>query len=348
MDSVVGNPARNCLAAGVDESDVLEAIAKSGYPLQTRVTETLSSEFYIQEEWSYKDRDSSALRSLDILASKRLVDIHHPQPKVTPAINLLIECKQSDLPFIFFESNHPPALKYFPTIAGLKSESIELITDDDPSTWTISTLSALGLDKHKFISDAPISSTFSKCARRSGKSLELSGEESYNGIVLPLIKAAAHFEHSRSPRSTYQYFSAGLTIPIAVVNAPMVLVNSKKPNSTAKLSPWVRVARHEYEGDSDDWQKDRLWAIDVVHEDYLSEYLSKHAMPFAEEFARLTLKHPEELASGKGFVPSLGRSALRDCLSQLKPRARILRAQRATSILVRILSLPFQLWKSRN
>ncbi len=347
MDVAPDNPVRNSLIAGVTDTALLEAITRSGYPLQTRVAENLSVKFHVREEWSYLDRDSNALRTLDIHASQRLFDFRSSQPRVRPELNILIECKQSDLPFVFFETRHRPWLQNFPIIAGLKSNTIELVTDDDLSTWTLPILDTLGLNHHKFLTDVPISSTFSKCVRRSGGGLELSGEESYNGIVLPLIKAAAHFEQAESPRETFLYFDAHLAVPVAVLNAPMVLVETKNSQPTARLTPWVRVARHEYDGDTEDWNKDRLWAIDVVHEDFLSDYIELHLRPFADEFSRLALLHSEELAAGEGFVSALGKSPFRDIENRLTPRPITHKATRGAGIAWRVLTFPYWLWKNR-
>ncbi|HEB3532456.1 TPA: hypothetical protein RZC51_003999 [Burkholderia cenocepacia] len=347
MDATPDNPARNTLNAGVTEVALLDAIAKSGYPLQTRVAENLSAHFHVQEEWSYRDRDSNALRTLDMLASKPLFDMRGSHPRVRPQLNILIECKQSDLPFVFFDTRHRPRLSNFPVLAGLKSNTIELVTDDDLSTWTLPILNALGLDRHEFVADVPISSTFSKCARRSGGGVELSGEDSYNGVVLPLIKATSHFENAESPRPTFAYFDAHLTIPVAVLNAPMVLVQTTNAQPTARMTPWVRVARHEYDGDTEDWRKDRLWAIDVVHEDYLNIYIEQHVQPFAEEFARLALEHDAELAACQGFCSGLGKDSYRQIANRLSPRPLMHKPRRTAGIAWRIVTLPHWLWKSR-
>jgi hypothetical protein len=121
IDSEPDNPAGNVLAAGVTDAAVLVAVARSGYPLQTIVAEKPAAEFRVREEWSYLDRDSKGLRSMDVLASRRLFGFDEPQPRVRPELNLLIECKKSELPFVFFANRHKPWLPNFPIVAGLKS-----------------------------------------------------------------------------------------------------------------------------------------------------------------------------------------------------------------------------------
>lgn len=346
IDSAPHNPARNVLAAGVTDVAVLEAIARSGYPLQTVVAEKLAAEFHVREEWSYLDRDSQGLRNMDVLASRRLFEFHGSQPRVQPQLNLLIECKKSELPFVFFANRHKPWIQNFPIVAGLKSANIELVTDDDLSTYTLPVLHALGLDNHAFVKDVPVSSTFSKCGR-AGKQLELSGEDAYKGIVLPLIKAAAHFEQAESPRPTFLYFNAHLVVPIAVLDAPMVLLETTNAQPVARLTPWVRVARHEYDKDTEDWRRDRLWALDIVHVDYLDTYVKEHLQPFAEEFSRRVLAHHEELATGRGFVSGLSANSHEDIESRLKPRPMLKNASRGMNITWRVITFPYWLWKNK-
>jgi hypothetical protein len=71
----------NQLGAGLNEPQVLAAVEKSGYPLQTIVGDILRSDFDVQQEWCYVDRDSKELRAIDIHARRRLHDWESgPQP----------------------------------------------------------------------------------------------------------------------------------------------------------------------------------------------------------------------------------------------------------------------------
>lgn len=102
------NPNTNKLAAGVNEADVLGAITKSGYPLQNIVADYCEKgAFRTVEEWSYLDKDSGQLRTIDVKAEKPLFDSKEgAKIRVRPGLVLLIECKQSQLPYVFFLSRH--------------------------------------------------------------------------------------------------------------------------------------------------------------------------------------------------------------------------------------------------
>lgn len=130
MKSAKNNPQSNKLLPGLTESTLLEAVEKSGYPLQTIVANFLRAYFkkgeifHLQEEWSYRDKDENELRTIDILAEKWLWNIEQGQPKVSPVLNLLIECKKSDLPYVFFLSPTKPWIPQFPLLAGLAKDEI--------------------------------------------------------------------------------------------------------------------------------------------------------------------------------------------------------------------------------
>lgn len=156
------------LGAGITEPDLASAIQHSGYPLQTVIANSLRSSFTVQDEWGYIDRDTKELRTVDIFAQRSLYDIHGEQPRVRPILNLLIECKQSDLPYVFLLSPNQPSLREFPVIAGLAQDEIKVTTDDSASTWNFSHIDLLGLETHQFFHEPNYCYTLSKCVRKGG------------------------------------------------------------------------------------------------------------------------------------------------------------------------------------
>ncbi len=326
----INNPATNILSEGLTESQVINAIEKSGYPLQNVIAESLIKEFYINEEWSYIDRDTKELRTIDILAYKNLYkrDI---DSRVRPILNLLIECKKSDLPYIFFLTKNKPWLKEFPLISGLAKNKIKITTDDDTSSYTHSIQSALELNEHIFSSVPAYSSTFSKCARK-GKDLELSGADSYNSLILPLLKSLIHFQNSTIPPKTAYYFDCNLLLGIAVLDAPMFSVEVKKSGNEYKMLPWVRVLKHESYEDDNRTDRSKLFTIDVVHKDFFDEYIEKFVLPFADDFSNLVHKHDSVIADGKAFIPKLGGTWYNNVESRLQPHNASSSISRSSSI----------------
>jgi len=342
MDQAPKNPATNQLGPGLTEDQVRVAVEKSGYPLQTIVGVLLRSKpdsnkekFRVQEEWSFVDRDTKELRAIDLFAELRLHE-WGPQPRIRPQLNLLIECKQSLLPYVFFQTSSSPWLLDFPTVAGLRKDKIVIVSDDDPSSWVYTITHALDLDRDPFQAAPRFCHTLSKCVRK-GSEVELSGSEAYNGLVLPLVKALEHFVHTQSPVDTALYFDCHLTVGIGVLDAPMIGVTIESTGPALVALPWVRVLRHEYTEEAEHFDREQLRVLDVVHKDYLHNYLDIHLIPFANRFAERVLRHTTELATGLAFVPRMGADGWNPVEHRLQPRSPISRLARTSAIARNIL-----------
>jgi hypothetical protein len=309
MNSAPENPVANTLGAGVTAAMVEQAIHESGYPLQLVVAQELAHEFALQEEWSFVDPDSGSTRTIDLLASKRLFELEEPQPRVRPALNFVIECKQSELPYVFFLSGSNPWVPDFPLISGLKTRDIVITSDDNPSRWTFRPLHVLELDRHPFLTEAvPFCMTFSKCVRK-GSDLVLSGSDPYQSLVFPILKAASYFDKVQSPPPTAYYFDCEIVIGLGVLDAPMVGVCLTDSGTKSELLPWVRVVRHQPSNGVHKYDRSQVFGIDIVHKGYLGTYVDQHVMPFANEFSRLVLKYPDVLANARGFVSGMGENS---------------------------------------
>jgi hypothetical protein len=261
------------------------------------------------------------MRAMDLLASFSLFDhMRSNEKRVRPEVNLLIECKRSDMPFVFFSGEDVPLFGNFPHIAGLKSDEINIRTDDDKSSWTHSITDALSLTFHPFLREPTACVNMSKAVRK-GPEVVLSGQDAYQGLVLPIRSAVEYFRASRQPRPTFHYFSAHLVIGVAILDAPMVSVSlDPSGKATLTMTPWQRLWRHEPLSDDFGREVGEVSAIDVIHKDFILEYLENHLLPFARQFGEAALRHDEELASGKGFVSGMGADSFSDLEDRLKPR----------------------------
>lgn len=318
MKATPNNTPTNKLGSGLTEADVLAAISKSGYPLQTIVANFLRPQFQVQEEWSYIDRDTQERRTIDLLAGKWLFDFSRGQPRVRPTLDLLIECKQSTLPYVFFLSSDKPWVYHFPLLAGLFKHELAITTDDDASTWALPILHVLGLDSHPFIKEPEYCMSFTKCVRK-GSDLELSGSEPFQGLILPILKAMYHFQIVESPPKTALYFDCHLITGVGILDAPMIGVRISEQSNDLTLLPWVRVVRHETDELLDISHRTKLFAIDIVHKDFLKDYLDKHLLPFANKFSELAIKHQQVIASGEAFASGMGKNSWHDIEKRLKP-----------------------------
>jgi hypothetical protein len=341
MDSLENNPHQNRLPPGISDERFTEAVRRSGYPLQSEVVRELRPHFHaLQEEWSYVDRDSRELRAADVLATALLWDWEvDDSPRVRPELQMVIECKQWELPTVFFRSQGPAYVADLPLLTGLRSPTISVTTDDDPSSWIEPVQVCLGLDRQAFVAQAPWwCTTFSRCVRK-GSDIELSGADVYNGVVLPLVKALVHLYRTAAPRPSHRYFDCTAALAVCVLDAPMVGVSVVEGGGTeSKLIPWARLLRQEAVANSaDDKSSDpaawSLYGIDFVHRHFLPQYVSDHVLPFGREFGRRVLARGAVLASGEGFVRGLGAQHPSNFYEALQPRPALTSLARASSAL---------------
>jgi hypothetical protein len=303
------NPADNALKSGFSAKDVTEAIYKSGYPLQSIVAGKLRKHFAVQEEWSFVDTEEHIVRSIDLFAEIFIFDpktqLHS---RVRPALNLIVECKQSKLPYVFFLSDEKIRTPRFPLIVGVAHDKIMITMEDDNQAWPYNLLNILGLEQHAFLrTDVPFCMTFSRCERK-GNMLQLSGNEPYNSLVQPLVKALEHFRTLEEPPTTADYYDLHLAIGLAVLESPMVGVQAGS-SVEPFMVPWVRIPRHRgLEGARSYEHRHNIYAIDVVHVAFLDTYIEEHLLPFATQLSSRALKHQVEIADGKGFVPGIGKN----------------------------------------
>lgn len=330
MRAANGNPQGNVIGAGLTEAQVEEAVRRSGYPLQTLVARSLAGAFDVREEWSFIDADTEEIRTLDILAERWFFDTEK-HSRIRPTLDLLIECKQSDLPYVFFLASNRTWLPKFPALAGLFGDKITAITDDDASTWTATVQHALGVDQDPFVKEGPKQCmSLSKCMRR-GKDLEVSGAETFNAVVLPLVKAVKHFQKQETPPPTAYYHDMHMALAVAVIDAPMIAVEVTDTGQNLIYEPWLRVVRNQAT-QSEDWtDRSQIYVIDVVHKDFFEFYVTDHVVPFAERVSEKALKHAVEIATGQAFAPNLGSRSF-EGFTEMVPRTAVKKAARPLTI----------------
>ncbi len=308
MYATPDNPAANRLGAGITEDDVSSAVSRSGYPLQTIVADHLRSQFdHIREEWSYIDSDTEQHRAIDIYARKRLITPPWDEElKVVPSVSLLIECKRSELPYVFFLSPSKLEPRDFPLVCGLPKLKLR-----QPKTGVIRpdfpVGEALDLGAFRFAREPNYCTSFSKVVR-SGKKVELAGDEPFRGLLFPITKAMQHYEMLQAPQGpSYSKYYCDLTVGVGILDAPMVGVRVSEAANDLLYVPWVRVVRHEsgevHQRRYPEKHRSRLFAVDVIHKDFLQTYLdNEHLHEFAVSFAGLVQRHQDSLASGTGLA----------------------------------------------
>lgn len=297
------NTPDNTLPAGIEESSLIDAVERSGYPLQSVVADQLQSRFKVAEEWGYVDR-SGDHRSLDVLAYRTLSEgtdelAEGTDETVQPSVALLIECKRSRLPYVFFQSidRRSPGV---PAVSGTPHGKITIRQKTSSTThWSksLGPVDGLRLDLEPFISSPPVCSVFS-AAQRKGDGFQLSGDVPFNKIVMPLINALEDQMERGKPLDHRPRLFPRLIVLVAVVDLPMVLVEGPGRSADPVLAPWVRVIRQEAPGFDDRFARWRYYGVDVVHISFLSAYVEDHLLPFADEFAARVTRYSHVLEHG--------------------------------------------------
>jgi len=302
VDAHPDNPKANSLDNRLPEEKVRQAVEESGYPLQIVVSAGLPAEFVVSEEWSFPDRDSGQARTLDALAVKQYEGGTNSLVRVA----LLIECKQSKFPFVFFKGPRAPSAFVYPLFAEADLVMVTgMVTGTARSMWELPIVRALSMDHEPLQTIPPVCSAFSKVVNDK-KRIELSGTEPYNALVLPLVSALDHYRKEvRRSGGPATHGVQTVLLPVAVLDAPLVLVQVDAASNHYSLVPWVRVLRtlpdnRAQHPNQVPWG--RRVAIDVVHKEFFATYVNQHVVPFTEKLATRIAKHQVLVSSGQGTL----------------------------------------------
>lgn len=284
----------NQLRSGITAEMMEEGVARSGYPLQTEVALVLMKHMEVREEWSYPDRDTKKLRAVDIMAIKMLDE---SATVALPRLSLLVECKRSELPYVFFRAATDSVPYGFPEVYGLDGRHVSLA---GPTMSTeVSAGDLLGLQELPFAAAGPpVASTFARAEGKEGKSVKLSGVDPFNSVVMPLIAA---MDHAASYFSMWKPEGCAptLTLGICVLDAPMVLADARTKPHELTLAPWVRVVRQEVvEQPHGRGMRLRFYAVDIVHFSFLEAWVNDHLLPFAATFRERVERKKQALRHG--------------------------------------------------
>ncbi len=291
MNHHTDNPPGNRLPSGVEEDALLRAVRASGYPLQSVVAQELASRFQVIEEWGYTDRTTKEHRTLDIYAFCQLGDQTWP---VQPRLHLLVECKRSDLPFLFFQPGVQRVPWDFPEVIGVGRFSLSL---GNNATRDASPAQFFCADELPFVTEPRMAVTFAK-AQRKGKDFELSGDVPFSRVVLPLASAVEQM------RQVFQGINGTplIVLSLCVVDAAMLVASGTPEAPSLDLAPWVRVV-HQETVQEVRHRSQRHYAVDFVHREFLGQYLTEHALPFAAELGTRMVRYQQRHPKGPGLRP---------------------------------------------
>jgi hypothetical protein len=304
------------LPGGIKEKAFVEAVEKSGYPLQIVAGALLADRsFELEEEWAFQDPETEQRRTVDIAARLPYPDLlTRSEVTLGPSLALLIECKQSRDPYVFFEAVSPPSLEGFPEVIGLGGDSMSVSMPEGPAR-TLTIAESLGAHRHPFVTDPPVAASLSR-ATGDGTKVKLSGEEPYRSLLLPLVKAMSRYRRQwrgDAPDGWDQRHRYDLRAPLAVsvVDAPMIFVGRPSQDPAMRSIQWVRLLVREPVS----WTKSNsgmvfqrgggVVFVDVVHCNFLAEFLDEVLLPFGEMLFTRLGTIPDQVLNRKSTLAEL-------------------------------------------
>jgi hypothetical protein len=258
----------------------------------------LKEGFGVTEEWGYIDRETKEHRSLDIFAFRGMPADGNIQARLA----LLIECKRSINPYVFFRNVVDREIPGFPNIGGLTVNSMFLSALTSNRSLQTSPPELLGLPELPFVRPGPPHCSAFGMATAQGDKVYMSGEDPYKSMILPLTNAMDHAASLYQAREKPTFLRPTLILGIGVIDAPMLVVNNPR-EPIPSLTPWVRVPRQEARVDNS-WRQHVYYVIEVVHSDFFDEFVSDHLVPFFNEFAARVSRQSSVLLKG-GIVANI-------------------------------------------
>lgn len=174
-----------------------------------------------------------------------------------------------------------------------------------------------------FIAEPPAVTTISRAVAK-GDRFEISGDEPHNALIRPLSKAAhsyvAYWKKSFDRRQPERI--GRLALPVAVVDAPLILTRGGPGATELMPADWVRVISHRaISGERDPWKAKGFDVVEVVHASFFERFLDEYALPHLRTYYERLGQNHEIVASGKATVDGWRSGSLPDTLiDRISPR----------------------------
>ncbi|MGH0244415.1 hypothetical protein [Sinorhizobium meliloti] len=273
-------------------SDILEALAHSGYLMEQRVASTLErSGFNVRTNRAYEDIDEGKSREIDVSAMRSYhVDTEN---KITLTIELVIECKNFKQPVVFItrkknEFDRKEARKehvfpfahYYLPVPGQGNT----VYPKDPFFF-------FGLDQNDplFLSDQKAVQFCRIDGHR--KKWEANHSGMHESILLPVIKATASRRNEIANYKAKDWTHVWLGYSVVVLSHDLFSVDSHNPDKVA-AEKWVTLVR-----ETKSTTLTGKFAINFVSEKDIAEFVERNIYPVAEHMKTVIIQDPEKVKS---------------------------------------------------
>lgn len=253
-----------------NEQQIREAIDKSGYLFESQIGYLLREKDYlVTPNYNFEDAETGDSREIDLHA---ILGYFEKDLEICLEQLLLIECKKTSNPLVFFSKPKYKELKGF-------DEYFEII--GAPESFDVPRIKGVtSLEKYLKLSEfshryklANTSSQFCMICRK-GKEWEAQHGPVYNGMIVPLIKCLSSEKKRYRKSIPKNYIHLEIIYPIVVVDSALYLMNSE--TNEMKRKKWILFYR-QYES-----KKVKLSAmIDFVQCKHINTYLKEINTSFA-------------------------------------------------------------------
>lgn len=270
---------------------ILGALEGSGFLFEQEVATTLESYgFHVETSWPYLDPDTKKSREIDLRAIKNY--LQDENNKLQVFVELLVECKDSRSPLVFFERRKnkreleasSPKEYIFP-----KKTYRQILSEN--SYREVPAFVHLDLaPTHYYFQDSNKATQFTKIVRK-GSNWVANHDGIYDSLFLPMAKVLeTRIKSIPKTHRPGEWCTVWLYFPVVVIRDHLISLSGNSENH--ELIPKGRIS-FVRNLDSDSLQGSYL--VDFVTSEYLERYLDKDVGVFAKAVSDLALSSPSLL-----------------------------------------------------
>lgn len=286
--------------------EILAALTEAGWLLEQRAARVLTSkDLHPRSGWAYEDVDDPGVsRELDIWSFRRLLNDEDARVSVT--MRLLVECKQSSLPYVAIGQQLPDwRFKENPTQHVLPVRSLP-VRKEGPRTWSESAWEALGFRALAAeMGETTFRATQLTRLDRRGSGWTASNAGIFTSLVFPLAKALrasqkgiTSRDYTPAPTRRDSYLDFALHFPVVLIGCPLYVVDASKEDPVVTQREWTTAMRELKSKNIDG-----TFEIDIVTESAFPDYVDEK-IRFAEAVAAMVAVEPRKFTGEAWSIPT--------------------------------------------
>jgi hypothetical protein len=272
---------------------VISSLERTGYLLEQRVARKVrSAGFTAITGKAFKDPEEGKSREVDVFAVRKVWD--SPSKDVLVSIQLVIECKRSDGPYVVI-GRTPNAMDthrqpHSHTMPISQVRWLEYIGEQTARQHGMQTWKWLGFHELPGSPNHDVRKGV-QLVRMNLKNKAWTAENSsVFELTVPLMKAVEAFRPPRDKNPEPRYAHLCLCFPIIVTSGELFYVNGESEAPAAEQVDWAPLER-----DIDMNSMAGLFNLDVVTYSALDRYLQERVLSFSGAVGEEVAKAPDRL-----------------------------------------------------